>query len=64
VSDGLGTFGWVLLGIAGILVVLAAVAAFEGSSDGFGDALMWASYLALGGVAVLCCGGHLGILEG
>ncbi|NYF57950.1 hypothetical protein [Micromonospora purpureochromogenes] len=63
-SDGLTTFGWVLLGIAVILLLLAIVAAFEGSGDGFGDALMWAFFLALGGVALLCCGGHLGILEG
>jgi hypothetical protein len=63
-ADGLTSFGFVLLGIAAVLVVLAVVAAFQGSSDGFGDALAWAFFLALGGIVLLCCGGHLGILGG
>jgi hypothetical protein len=63
VSGELTTLGFVALGIAAILVVLAAVAAFQGGGDGSADALAWAFFLGLAGVVLLCCGGHLGILE-
>jgi hypothetical protein len=63
-SDQLTMLGLVALAIAAIMVVLAVISAFQDSSDGFGDGLAWAFYLAMAGVVLVCCGGHLGILGG